>query len=373
MPHWLGIVGTTFGLGAFGGSAALSRAAAQGKTIPTFVKAIFNTVQGGNILFNGAGVVYQGYYIIDKLMTDKSQIEYMEVLSFALHFMFFAGSVVNIQFANDIIESTQGKIINDYKENLRKKNLRKKFNRVARKAAANNTSKISENADVIKYIKHREQILSANQPVNQSANQPVNQSVTHGQINNIQSHIVWSYEQGKLKVNGVTLFEPIEYVIRLMKSDIFNEIRKNNPSSQNSGDDDIIDSLKEVFSDLLSKFYTSDACPKSENLPLLPDFEPLLKDMSSMRINTKSLKKLFIIVEKLMRRSRNKGDFLLMAFMLVWQYCKANLEKWGICTKYRIQSSSGSDILQRIIITAVFEAIDMILDNLYSAFVIYIE
>ncbi|XP_011252354.2 uncharacterized protein LOC105248951 [Camponotus floridanus] len=371
LPHWLSIFGTTFGLAAVGGSAALSRAVGQGKTIPTFVKAVFNTVQGGNIVFNGAGVIYQGYDIVDKYMTE-SQIDRVGMLNFAIHVMFFASTVVKIQFANDIINNTQVKIINDYKETLRKKNLRKKFNRVARKAAANNTCKISENADVINYIRHREQI-SANQSVNQSANQPVNQSVTHGQINNIQSHIVWSYEQGKLKVNGVILFEPIEYVVRLMKSDIFNEIRQNNPSSQNNGDNDIADSLKEVFSDLLSKFYASDACPKSKNLPLLPDFEPLLKDMSSVRINTKSLKKLFIIVEKLMRRSRNKDDFLFMAFILVWQYCKANLEKWGIYTKDRIQSNSGSDILQRIIITAVWEAIDMILDNLCSAFVRYIE
>ncbi|GAB1866187.1 DUF4781 domain-containing protein [Camponotus japonicus] len=374
LPHWLGIVGTTLGLGAVGGTAALSNAAANGKTIPTFMKAVFNTVQGGNILFNGAGIIYQGYYIVDKYMTDKDQISSIDVLNFAIHVMFFAGSVVNMQFANDIIESTQGKIINDYKETLRKKNLRRKFNRVARKAAANNTCKISENADVIKYIRHREQILSANQPVNQSANQPVNQSVTRGQkLNKIQSPIVWSYEQGKLKVNGVILLEPIEYVVRLMKSDILNEILQNNPSSQNNVDDNIADSLKEVFSDLLSKFYMSDACPESKNLPLLPDFEPLLKDMSSMRINKKSLKKLFIIVEKLMRRSRNKGDFLLMAFTLVWQYCKANLEKWGIYTKYRIQSSSGSDILQRIIITVVLEAIDMILCNLCNAFVRYVE
>jgi len=361
LPHWLGIVGTTFGLGAFGGSAALSNAVAKGKTIPTFVKVVFNAVQGGNLLLNSAGIIYHGYYIVDKYMTDKSQINSVDVLSFAIHIMFFAGTVIKIQFANDIIESTQGKIINDYKETLRKRNFRKEFNRVARKAAENNTCKISENADIIEYIRNKEQILSANQPVNQS--------VAHGQkLSKITSNIIWSFEQGKLKVNGIILLDPIEYVVGLKKSDIFNEIHPNNPScSQNDVNDFIADSLGEVFFDLLNKFYMSDACPKSKNLLLLSDFDSLFKDMSSMKINEECLRKLFKIVEKLMKRSKNESDFLLMAFIFVWQYCKANLKQWGIFSNYRMRSNSGSNILQKII-TAVSEAIDMIFDNLCIAF-----
>ncbi|EFN69521.1 hypothetical protein EAG_08812 [Camponotus floridanus] len=365
LPHWLSIIGTTFSLGALGGSAALSNAVAKGKIIPNFVKVAFNTVQGGNLLLNGAGIVYQSYYIVDKYMTDKSQINSVDVLNFAIHVMFFAGTVVKIQFANDIIENTQGKVINDYKETLRKRNLRKEFNRVARKAAENNTCKISENADVIKYIRHREQM---------SVNQPVNQSIVYDQkLNQVTSNIIWSFEQGKLKVNGIILLDPIEYVVRFFEnSDIF-EIHSNNASCfQNNVNDSTANPLKEVFMDLLSKFYMSDACPKSKNLPLLPDFEPLLKDMSSMKINQECLIKLFKIVEKLMKRSRDKSDFLLMAFILVWQYCKANLKQWGISSYYRVRSNSGSNILQKII-TAVSEAIDMILNNLCNAFAKYIE
>ncbi|XP_072753732.1 uncharacterized protein [Anoplolepis gracilipes] len=369
LPHWLGIAGTTFGLGALGGSAALSRTVASGKTVPNLAKAAFNTIQGGNILLNGAGIIYQGYFMIDKYMTDKT-VSYGDTLNFAIHIMFFTGAVVNIQFANDIIKSTQGKVISDYKDSLRKKNLRKKFNRVMRKAAENNTCKIAENADVIKYIKNRELIVSANQPA--SGNQSVARKQT---LDNAQRNIVWSMEQGKLKVNGIILLDPIEYVICLINSGIFNENHPNNPSSSknNNVDDSIIDQLKKVFSELLTKFYTSDDCPKSTNLPTIPDFEPLLKDMSSMKIDEECLKKLFKIVAKLMKRSKDKEDFLLMAFTLVWQYCKENLKQWNISSNLRMRSDSGSDILQRIIIFSVSEAISMILDNLCIAFAQYVQ
>ncbi|XP_070161185.1 uncharacterized protein [Polyergus mexicanus] len=362
LPHWLGIAGTVFSFGSFGGTAALSKAAASGKTVPTFAKMAFDTVQGGNIFFNGAGIVYQGYNMIDKYKTDKT-IDKIDALYLAIHIMFFTGAVVKVQSANEIIESTQGKVINDYRDTLRKKNLRKKFNRVARKAAENNTCRISENAEVIKYIKYREELLSVNQP----ANQPV----VHGQTDKTPHNTVWSFKGGKLKVNGFILLDPVEYVVRLMKSDILNENYKNNPSGSKNYVDDSIDQLRKIFCDLLNQFYLSDTCPKSMNLPLIPDFEPLLKDMSFMKLDEECLKKLFKIVERLMKHSRNKEDFLLMAFSFVWQYCKANLKQWKKYLRDHNQNNSDFNILQNIII-AVFEAIDMIVNNLCNAFVKYV-
>ncbi|XP_029159868.1 uncharacterized protein LOC114931895 [Nylanderia fulva] len=355
LPHWLGIAGSTFGLGVVGGSAALTKAAASGRTIPTFAKAAFNTVQGGNLIINGFGIVYQSYCLIDKYRTEQT-VNRIDALYLAMHVMFFAGSVVKIQFANDIIESTQGKVINDYKDTLHKRNLRKKFNRAVRRAAENNTSKISENAEVIQYIKHREQILSANQPV------------SLGQTLEKNSHnIVWSLEHGKLKVNGIILLDPFEFVRRLREFN-FNE---SNSSVSRNDDNSINAQLVKLLLDLLTKFYSSDACPRSENLPTISDFETLIKEMSSMKIDEESLKKIFNIVEKLMKCSR-KEDFLLPAFRFVWQYCKANLKQWGIHSYYRMQSNSGSNVLKNII-AAVSEAINMIINNLCCAFEQYLK
>ncbi|XP_039308316.1 uncharacterized protein LOC105198409 [Solenopsis invicta] len=359
-PHYLGIAGTAFGLGAVGGSAIISEVAARGMTVNTFARGVFNTIQGGNLFFNGVGVLYQGYNMIDKYITEET-VSVGDALNLATHLMFFCSSVVKVQFASDIIESTQGRVINDYRENLGSKRLRKKFNRVKNKAAENNVCKISENAEVIRYIRNRQELLS-NQSVINSGNRI---------LDNTSRNIAWSCEGGRLIVNGILLLDPIEYVTRLIRLGIFIDDQNNSIGSpRNCANDAVADQLLKVLCDLLSKFYASDDCPKSMKLPIVPDFEPLIREMSSMHINQDCLKMLFKITEKLMKRSRNMDDFLFQTFTFVWQYCKANLKQWGM--SYCTQSVSGSHILQKII-RAVCEAIDMILSNLFHAFAMYID
>ncbi|XP_039308308.1 uncharacterized protein LOC105206615 [Solenopsis invicta] len=361
-PHYLGIAGTAFGLGAIGGTAIISEVAARGMTVNTFARGVFNTIQGGNLFLNGVGVAYQGYNMINKYITEET-ISVVDALNLATHLMFFCSSVVKIEFANDIIKNTQGRVINDYRESLSSKRLRKKFNRVKNKAAVNNTSKIFENAEVIRYIKHRQELLP-NQPVINSGNQ---------MLDNTSRNIVWSFEGGKLIVNDIKLLDPIEYVTSLISLGIFIDNQNNSTESpRNYANDANADQLLEVLYDLLSKFYASDDCPESMNLPIVPDFERLIREMSSMRIDENCLKMLFEITEKLMKRSKNMKDFLIQTFTFVWQYCKANLKQWGMSLSYCTQSVSGSNILQKII-RAVFEAIDMILNNLFHAFVMYMD
>lgn len=363
LPHYLGIAGTAFGLGVIGGSAIISNVAARGMTVNTFARVAFNTVQGGNLIINGVGVIYQGYNMVDKYNTENT-VSFADALNFATHLMFFCGSVVKIQFASDIIENTQGRIMNEYKESLSSKRLRKNFNRAMRKAATNNTCKMSENAEVIRHIRDRQELLS-------------NKSGTNGgnqiSLNKTSNNIVWSCEHGKLMINGIVLLDPIEYVNHLIKLGIFIKIDQSNSSnSRNNANDYITDQLTRVFCNLLTKLYLSNDCPKSTKMPIVPDFEPLIKEMSSMNINEDFLKKLFEITVKLMKRSKNMDDFLFQTFTFVWQYCKENLKQWGMSLVYFRQSVSRNKILQKIII-AIFEAIDMVLDNLSFAFIKYMK
>ncbi|KYQ57709.1 hypothetical protein ALC60_03349 [Trachymyrmex zeteki] len=356
--HYLSMTSTAFGLGAMGGSAIISNVAARGMTVNTLARVAFNTVQGGSMILSGVGVIYQGHCMYDKYKKEKT-VSVIDALNLATHLMFFCGSVVKVQFASDIIESTQSNVIKDYKDSVSTKRLRNKFNKIVRKAADNNTCKISENAEVILYIKHRRDLLS-NRPVTNGGNQY--DSTSH--------NIVWSVNRGRLTINGIILLDPIEFVTRLIKLGIFIGINENDSSGPpNNANELTVEQLTKVLCDLLSKFYVSDDCPKSKNLPVVPDFEPLIREMSSLQINGDYLKMLFQITEKLMRRSKNMDDFLLLTFAFVWQYCKANLKQWGmyLCS----QSICSNKILHRIII-AIFEAIDMVVSNLYHAFEIYI-
>jgi len=211
---------------------------------------------------------------------------------------------------------------------------------------------------VIRYIRNRQELLS-------------NQSVTKGgsqTLDNTSPKIIWSFKDGKLKVNNIVLLDPIEYVIRRVRLGIFMEIDQNKSDSQNS----IGEQLTKVLCDLLSNLYTSDDCPKITKLPIVPDFAPLIRDMSSMNINEDCLRMLFKIAVMLMKRSKDMDEFLLLTFTFVWQYCKANLKQWGLSVCYCVQSVSSRKILQKIII-ALFEAINVVLDNLHNAFAMYMD
>ncbi|XP_011688281.1 PREDICTED: uncharacterized protein LOC105450233 [Wasmannia auropunctata] len=368
LAHYIPLFGSAFSFGLIRGSAIISNAAARGKAVNAFTKVAFNTVQGGYLVLNGVGIIHQGYCMYDKYVTEKT-VSIVDALNLATHIMFFYGSVVNIQFASDIIKSTKGRVMNDYKNNLNVKRLRKKYNRFVRKAAESNVSKISENAEEIRRIRHRQELLS-------------DRSVTRGSrildgagniVGSTKGSITWSVERGNLKVNGMLLLDPIEHVTRLIQQGIYIGIDQNDSfGTCNYADDSIVDQLTKVLCDLLSKLCVSNYPEVIKPIMSIIDFKPLLREMSSMHITADSLTKLFKIVKKLMKHSTDRDDFLLEIFTLIWQYCKENLKKWGI--SIYTDSTSGSEILQKII-TGIYEAIDidMLFNKLYDAIVMYIK
>jgi len=363
-PHWLGLAGSATGFGVMGGSRALSMAAARGMTVNIAARTAFNAVQCSSVLINGVGIFYQGYCIVDKYRTEKS-FNLVDTLNFVMHALFFTNSVINIQFAHNIIETTQGKIVKDYKQKLRSKNLRKKFNRFIRKANQNNTNKISENAEVICYIKNREQLQLSQKgaiDIQKSEKNPFK--------------IVWTFEKDMVKINNIPLINPLEYVARLIKRGIFDENDQNDQFyAQNNASNfdfdntsnDIFKDLMKMFHDLIKKFYAN-------NYPMhmiMPYFEPLLREISFMNISEHCVKVLFEITIRLIKNCRDTKDILPIAMKFIWQYCKENLKQWGIRTSLRMQSESGSRILQKIIIV-VSEASEMF-DNLFDAFLTYMK
>lgn len=364
-PQWLTITGSAFGLGAMGGTAVISTAVSRGMTVNTAARIAFNTVQGGNLFFNGVGIIYQGYCMVDKYRTDQT-VDYFDVLSLATHLMFFAGTVVKIQFAGDIIRSNQGKILDDYRDNLRNKRLRNKYNRIKRRAAANNTCKMSENAEIIRYINHRNQLISSNAP---STSTTVNKMADSSKLSGIK----WTTEDGILKINGVKLLEPSIFVLRLIQSGIPTDLNEDNTSdSQDYASDLRITTLWSVLDTLLSqyKLCTNNRGINTSETINTSEFIPLLREMDSLNMDQNLLEKLFNIAIRLIQHSGlHLNRFLLKAMRFIWLYCKRNLQQWGITTCLRMRSISGFNIL-RMIITALFEAGNI--DALYLAFEKYV-
>lgn len=131
--QWLGIASSAFGLGAIGRSVAIAVAAIRGTTMNTAARLAFNTVQSGNLLLNSIGIAYQSHYMIDNYREEHTFNYYSsarDALNLATHIMFFADSVVNAQFSKNIIESVEGRIINNYRDLLRTQCLYGKSNHI---------------------------------------------------------------------------------------------------------------------------------------------------------------------------------------------------------------------------------------------------
>ncbi|EFN78144.1 hypothetical protein EAI_08116 [Harpegnathos saltator] len=363
-PQWLTITSSVFGLGAMGGAAAISAAVSRGMTVNTAARLVFNTIQSGNLFLNGIGIIYQSYCLVDRYRTDGT-INYFEVVSMATHLMFFAGTVVNIQFASKIIRNNQGKILDDYRQGLRSKRLRKQYNRVKRVAAANNTCEMSENAEVIRYIKNRNQLAS-----NTASNNASNASVAINKTTDSTkpSIIIWTIENGILTVNGIQLLDPLKFVTQLIRSGMPNDSNQDNTSNKQRDERDFqTTKLWSILDDLLLQFNLR--TNNSSNNINTSEFIPLLREMDSLNVNQDLLKKLFKIAIRLIQHSQTPLDFLLKTMRFIWLYCKKNFKQWGIQTCLRMQSFAGFNILF-IVITALFEAEK--LDSLYLAFEKYV-
>lgn len=363
-PHWLGLAGSLAGLGTIGGGILLSRAAASGGTINNFAKVAFNTVLGGNLVLNGVGVVYMSYSMIEKYMNEGT-VSVIDALHLATHVMFFATSVVKVKFAGDIIRDSQGKVLKDYRSTLRNKRLRYKFNRVIRRAAQNNTCKISENAEVIRYIKHREQLLSSNQ----SSGDP---STSDSSSLDQTKRSMWTFDKDKIMIGSIMLLNPLEFVLSNMISIASTEDFESNLSNTQEYDNDYnVNLLVRELTNLLEQFYTQ-YCSNSSSRAEASDFISLLRHMRFLNIDEEHLKKIFAVVKELVLRFENTKELFIKAFTFVWNYCKANLRQWGIHSIHRVQSDSGSRILQKII-TVISEAINTMLATLYEAFTLFLN
>ncbi|XP_032675401.1 uncharacterized protein LOC116846092 [Odontomachus brunneus] len=363
-PQWLTITGSMFGLGVMEGTAAISAAVSRGMTVNTAARLAFNTVQDSNLFLNGVGIIYQ-YYCISRYRTDET-FSFLDAVNLATHLMFFTGTVVNIQLTGDVIKNNQSKIFNDYRETVRTKQLRKQFNRVKRRAAANNSCPMTEKAEVICYIRHRNRLISKTSADPATSATPVTSGFNRATDNTNSRMITWAIKRGILVINDITLLDAQLFVVELIQSDrtIINSNPSNISSSQNIEDDFRTTQLWSILNNLLENFFSPG---RNEDTT---EFIPLLREMDSLNVNKNLLKKLFNIALRLiMQHFRAPAEFLFKAFKFVWLYCKRNLRQWGINTCLRMQSIAGSRILH-MIITALFEAVNF--DNLYVAFEIYL-
>ncbi|XP_003400537.2 uncharacterized protein LOC100647196 [Bombus terrestris] len=343
---WLGITGSTIGIAALGGSFAITKLVQNGSNIGTATRFAYNTLILSNLGINGFGVGYQAYCIYNRYREDGT-VHFSDVVSLTAHILFFGNTVLNMQFAADLIESTQGNILDNYRSTLRSKNLRRKFNHAKRNAAANNTDKIFENAEVIRYINNKQQLRLENN---------LGAIPTHMPTISLQNH--------ELIICGISLLDPMKFADILFAHDK-NE-NKYSFNKENSNAQDKLPQLKDLLLSLLKDAFLNNGNSIKYDVD---QFIEILNDIRYMKNASCFLLIIFKISHALITKSSFDSEYLHKAVHFVWNYIKENF-------RYLDTSSINDEQLQKLlnkIIAALFEYMAVTIKELSPAFAKYME
>ncbi|XP_046826377.1 uncharacterized protein LOC124427469 isoform X2 [Vespa crabro] len=144
LSSWIAVAGSTMGMAMSRGGVIISKAAQAGKNVGLVTKAAYNTAVIGNMSINLVGIGFNGYCIVKKYQ-EGGKVDVIDVFSFVMHAMFFGNTILNVEFAHDIIDSTHGKVLQEYESTLRNKRHRKSYNKVKNKAQSKE--------EIVRYIK----------------------------------------------------------------------------------------------------------------------------------------------------------------------------------------------------------------------------
>ncbi|CAL7948439.1 unnamed protein product [Xylocopa violacea] len=352
-PSWLAIGGSTVGLAASGGSVLLTAATKNGVAVGTATQLAYNSLVLTNVGINGVGVTYQAYCMYEKYQ-DGDTIQTLDVVFLGAHILFLGNAVINLQFAGELIESTQGKVLDDYRASIRSKNHRKQFNRIKRKAAANNVDKISENAEVIQYINKKLDFQAKNMNNIQNLETGKNQIGTT------------LYKGEKLKINNVSLINPMKFIEILLKCDrsFFhgNDFESTSYSTENGDATDMFLKLKDLLLTLLGKI-------GNVHIPEITKFYHTLNDMKYLNSAQTILYFIFKISTALANQS-SCLEYVDRALHFIWNYIIESLKE--TCSgAFCFSDKKMQNNLNKMIL-ALTDHVDDVVRELLPAFAKYI-
>nr|XP_012139832.1 PREDICTED: uncharacterized protein LOC100883844 [Megachile rotundata] len=351
---WLDVSSSVLGLGASGGSVLLSKTAktvAQGKNISTVAKIAHDSVVVSNLAVRGVGVLFDGYCLIDKYKEEK-KIDFADVTVFISHVLFFSNTVINTKLANELIGTWRGTIFEKFKNALRFNRLKEEFKRFT------NFNKSSQsNSEGITY-RLRNAVSSEDFLKGLS-----------GTNWNPKLHI--TYEGGKVILNNIKLIDPMVFMghmltigsigINLIQSGILEDIK--------DAGDSVFRKLKIVLSRLLQKFFL-DKLNTEKSLDV-DNFDDMLTEMKHVTNAKDILIKVFKVSTIVLSRCNSPEQFLREMLYFLWTYCKVTLKE-HVRNNDCNNSNSTNDALAKIV-TCLYDYVDAIGDDLFTAFYTYIS
>ncbi|CAK9834475.1 hypothetical protein ANTRET_LOCUS10996 [Anthophora retusa] len=339
LSSWLCITGGAIGLASSGGNVYLSKLIKDGNTISLATKVAYNSLIASNITINGVGVAYQAYCMYEKYQ-DRKEIDTIDAAILITHILFFGNTVINQKFAGDLIESTQGKILEEYRATRRSKHLRRQFNRVKRAAAKANMDTASENAEVIRYI-----------------NRKIDLKIKSGNTVISNANLI---EKGQTIINGITLLDPVQFV-RIFINRKYDQSDNVNSEENINDNENMFAKLKDLLLTLLQEFNSKDTNRRFN----ITRYDEILKELRCI----KDAPSVFILIFKigcyLQRKCSSYSDCLVEGVRFVWYYIKVCLKETA--GAINMANKQTQRMLNKLII-ALYEHMEEMEERLLLAF-----
>lgn len=330
----------------------MSKAITRGSTIGTAAKVAYNSVLLGNLTVNGIGVIHKSYDIIHKYRVE-SKVEFSDIVIFASNVLFFSNAVINTKLAGELIGSSRGTIFEKFKTTLRGNRLKKEFN----KMNPNNNLNEYTNSQGIIYqttkILNKEHFLNLLDKMKSKIHLPV------------------TYKDNKIVINNKIFLDPLQFAGYLLTvSRVIFDLTDSRSSIALNEKNDVTIKLKALLQRLLKEFLVEKGY-SNEQLPDISYFNDILQEIKYMNSPVQILAECFKIATLIVEHCNEPGKFLCDAIYFSWTYCKANLNIYDV----NIASASKHkifDVLAKIL-GFLYECIDTIVDELFSAFYVYMS
>ncbi|CAK9802019.1 hypothetical protein ANTPLA_LOCUS3046 [Anthophora plagiata] len=344
LSAWLGISSSILAFGTSGGTMLLSKAITSGNTITAAARLAYNSVLLSNLTVNGIGIVFQGYCLINKYQRQK-EIDILDVIVFTSHVLFFSNTLMNVRLAGELIQTSQGTVLERIKNTLRLNRFNEQFNKIQ---VFSNTGEQYQSEGIVHKV----------------------QKVTNAKdfFSRLPS-IGWN--NGNIVINNKIFIDPVFFTGQLLSIGVcaYNIVLPDALTVSDT-ENNVIIQLKNSLKKKIRNFY-SDKEPLNGQLPDVTYFNDILREIKYTNDPLEILSMIFKISVSILKYTNDPRQFLFDAIFYTWTYCKANLKSQGLI----VASASPKQVYTTVtnIVKLLYDSIDEIGNELFIAFYTYIS
>ncbi|CAG9838624.1 unnamed protein product [Diabrotica balteata] len=152
---YINILAGSLGFVGAGANMAVSQLIARGANIGQGVGLAVNAISVANIGISGIGIINSSYDVFDMWINHNQAPSALMILQLASSVLFFGNAVYNFRTVGQMIDETQGRVLEDYHDSLRSNRHRKTFNKLMKETIRQNEgNQVQGRAEVIKTIRN---------------------------------------------------------------------------------------------------------------------------------------------------------------------------------------------------------------------------